>query len=86
MSEKGKIALSVALILAVTCCGSAALAAQSSSASTYAQLTPPPAREKPALTADEVSKLKKDLAGARDRQNSHVKTKHAAPPPASKKP
>jgi hypothetical protein len=85
MSKEGKIALSVALMLAVTCCGSAALAGQSS-ASAYAQLTPPPARETPALTADEVSKLKKDLAGARDRQNSHVKTKDTAPRPASKKP
>lgn len=85
MSEEGKITLSVMFMLAVACCGSAASAAQSS-ASAYAQLEPPPARETPALTADEVSKLKKDLAGARDRQNSHVKTKDAAPPPASKKP
>jgi DNA-binding IclR family transcriptional regulator len=85
MSEEGKIALSVALMLVVTCCGSAALAAQPS-ARAYAQLDQPPARDKPALTADEVSKLKKDLAGARDRQKSHTKAKDAAPPPASKKP
>ena len=85
MSEERKIALSVALMLAVACCGSAALAAQSS-ASAYAQLDQPPTRDTPALTADEVSKLKKDLAGARDRQNVHAKTKDAAPPPASKKP
>ena len=85
MSEQGKATLSVALMLAVTCCGSAALAAQSA-ASAYAQLDRPPPRETPALTADEVSKLKKDLAGARDRQKSHTKAKDAAPLPASKKP
>lgn len=85
MSGHGKIALSVALMLGVTCCGSTALAA-SSSTNAYAQLNPPPGRETPALTPDQVSKLKKDLAGARDRQNSHVKTKDAAPPSTSKKP
>ena len=85
MSKYGKIALSVVLMLGIECCGSAASAAQSS-ARAYAQLEPPPARETPALTADEVSKLKKDLAGTRDRQNSHVKTKDAAPPRTPKKP
>ena len=85
MSGHAKITLSVALMLGVACCGSAALAAQSS-ASGYAQLNQPPGRETPALTPDEVSKLKKDLAGARDRQKSHTKAKDATPPPASKKP
>jgi hypothetical protein len=85
MSGHGKITLSVTLMLGVACCGSAALAAQPS-ASAYAQLNQPPARETPALTPDEVSKLKKDLAGARDRQNSHKKARDGAPPPASKKP
>jgi hypothetical protein len=46
----------------------------------------PPANEQPALTKDEQSKLKDDLTKARDRQNSQVKTKEAAPLPKSKKP
>lgn len=85
MWKQGKIALSVALMLGVAGCVGAACAAQPST-SAYAQLDPPPARETPALTAEEVSKLKKDLAGARDRQNSHVKTKDPAPTAGSKKP
>ena len=46
----------------------------------------PPASEKPALTADEQSKLRDALAKARDRQNSQVKTKDATPVPKSKTP
>ncbi|HZR71829.1 hypothetical protein [Bradyrhizobium sp.] len=56
-------------------------------AGAHAQLDQPPPRETPALTADEVSKLKKDLTITRDRQNSQVKAKEATPAPKkSKKP
>jgi hypothetical protein len=34
-----------------------------------------PKREKPALTTEEQSKLRKELIAARDRQTSHVKAK-----------
>jgi hypothetical protein len=47
--------------------------------SAYPQVQDPPAqRDNPAMTADEQSKLKKDLINARDRQTSHVKTKEGA--------
>jgi hypothetical protein len=45
----------------------------------------PPKREKPAMTADEQAKLKKDLIQARDRQ-SEVKAKESAAPTQAKKP
>ena len=38
----------------------------------------PPKREKPAMTADEMSKLKKDLSAARDRQTATVKARGGA--------
>jgi hypothetical protein len=38
----------------------------------------PAQRDKPAMTVDEQSKLKKDLIDARDRQTSHVKAKEGA--------
>ena len=38
----------------------------------------PPKREKPAMTADERSKLQKELIAARDRQTSHVKARGGA--------
>jgi len=40
----------------------------------------PPNREKPAMTADEMSKLKKDLSAARDRQTATVKARGGAAP------
>jgi hypothetical protein len=40
----------------------------------------PPRREMPAMTADEMSKLKKDLSVARDRQKSQVKASERATP------
>jgi hypothetical protein len=83
MSQRGKIA-ALAWMLCLTFCASAAAAAQLLPTSTYAQLDRPPARETPALTADEVAKLKKDLAGARDRQNSHLKSKDGVPSPKPK--
>jgi hypothetical protein len=74
MSRKRKIVASAAMLLGLSLTGA------------YAQLDQPPPRETPALTADEVSKLKKDLTITRDRQNSQAKTKEAAPAPKSKKP
>jgi hypothetical protein len=41
----------------------------------------PPKREKPAMTADERSKLQKELIAARDRQTSGVKARGAAARP-----
>jgi hypothetical protein len=38
----------------------------------------PPPREKPAMTLDERSKLKKELIDARDRQTSRVKAREGA--------
>src|ERR1700736_4064834 len=46
----------------------------------------PPKREKPAMTADERSKLQKELIAARDRQASGGKAKGGAAPPQSIKP
>jgi hypothetical protein len=42
--------------------------------------------DKPAMTVDEQSKLKKELNDARDRQNSQAKAKDGAVRPKSKKP
>ena len=44
----------------------------------------PPPREQPAMTPDERSKLKKDLAAARDRQTTAGKAKGKAPAEAGK--
>jgi hypothetical protein len=41
----------------------------------------PPRPETPAMTADEMSKLKKDLGAVRDRQTSRVKAREGAAPP-----
>jgi hypothetical protein len=46
----------------------------------------PPKREKPAMTADERSKLQKELIAARDRQTSHVKAGEGAARPKPIKP
>jgi hypothetical protein len=85
MSRNQKIAPLVAMMIALSCCGGVASAGEQPR-SAYGQLDRPPAREAPTLTADEVSKLKKDLAGARDRQNSHLKAKEGAPAAQPKKP
>ena len=42
---------------------------------------PPAARDKPAMTADEQAKLKKDLINARDRQTSKTKQDATRPKP-----
>jgi hypothetical protein len=46
----------------------------------------PPKREKPAMTADERSKLQKELIAARDRQTSAVKARGGAARPKPLKP
>ena len=46
----------------------------------------PPKREKPAMTADERSKLQKELIAARDRQTSAVKARAGAARPKPIKP
>jgi hypothetical protein len=40
----------------------------------------PPKRETPAMTVDEMSKLKKDLSAARDRQSSRAKAREGVAP------
>jgi hypothetical protein len=42
----------------------------------------PPARDKPAMTAADQLKLKKDLTAVRDRRGPHTKTKAPKAPPA----
>jgi hypothetical protein len=46
----------------------------------------PPKREKPAMTADERSKLQKELIAVRDRQTSDVKARGGAARPKPIKP
>jgi hypothetical protein len=46
----------------------------------------PPRPEKPAMTADEMSKLKKDLGAVRDRQTSRIKAREGAALPKPIKP
>jgi hypothetical protein len=83
MFESGKISLFAALTLGL-------LLGPSLAAETSTRYPPvfeqPPASEKPALTKDEQSKVRDDLAKARDRQNSQVKTRDATPAPKSKTP
>jgi len=83
MSRSGKITLSAALMLGLSFCEGSALADRIND---YAQLETPPGRETPALTPNEVSKLKKDLAGQRDRQNARVKPRELEPAPKSQTP
>jgi hypothetical protein len=46
----------------------------------------PPKPDKPAMTLDEQSKLKKELNDARNRQTPQVKAREGAPRPKPKKP
>jgi len=46
----------------------------------------PPKREKPAMTADEQAKLKKELTAARDRQATSAKAQGSATPVKPMKP
>ncbi len=77
------------LILAITLIGAGGFLDSSAHASSpmdaRAQVTTPkssvfytpPKREKPAFTADEVSKLKSDLTAARDKHSTAVQNKDA---------
>jgi hypothetical protein len=87
MSKNGKITLWAALALGLSLANSdGSLAAEPSKSAYPGAFDRPPANEQPALTKDEQSKLKDDLTKARDRQNSQVKTKEAAPATKTKKP
>ena len=88
MSRNGNTTLLAAavLMLGLSLCSSAA-PADESSVGTYPRVQDQPsAREKPALTVNEQSKLKEELINARNRQNSQVKAKDGAAQPKSKKP
>jgi hypothetical protein len=88
MSTDGRTTLLAAavLMLGLSLCSSAAPAGESS-VGTYPRVHDlPPAREKPALTVNEQSKLKEELINARDRQTSQVKARDGAAQPKSKKP
>jgi hypothetical protein len=85
MSRNGKILPLAALALGLSLSHSEAFAAEPSKSAYPGAFDRPPASEQPALTKDEQSKLRDELTRARDRQNSQVKTKEAAPP-KSKKP
>ena len=49
--------------------------------SVYLPVEDMPKRDKPAMTADERSKIQKELIAVRDRQTSGVKTRGRAAPP-----
>jgi hypothetical protein len=69
------------------CADARAKATTAPKQSAYPQVQDMPAKpDKPAMTADEQSKLKKDLINARDRQTSHVKAKEGAIRPKPAKP
>jgi hypothetical protein len=79
MSTDGRTTLLAAavLMLGLSLCSSAAPAGESS-VGTYPRVHDlPPAREKPALTVNEQSRLKEELINARDRQTSQVKARDA---------
>jgi hypothetical protein len=84
MFGSGKISLFAALTLGLLLSGGPSLAAETTRYPPVFEQ--PPASEKPALTKDEQSKVRDDLAKARDRQNSQVKTRDATPAPKSKTP
>jgi hypothetical protein len=88
MARNGKTTLLAAavLVLGLSLCSSAAPADEPTGRSYPRVQDQPPAREKPALTVNEQSKLKEELMNARNRQNSQVKAKDGAAQPKSKKP
>ena len=88
MSKNGKTTSLVAaalLLSGLSLVGDATTDARAESAYPNVE-APPPRRDKPAMTVDEQSKLKKELNDARDRQNSQVKARDGAAQPKSKKP
>jgi hypothetical protein len=86
MLKYRKNGLSASLILALLLLDSACLAAETTTHPYPPVFDRPPASEKPALSKDEQSKVKNDLAKARDRQNSQMKARDATPAPKSKTP
>jgi hypothetical protein len=85
MSRNEKVFPLAALALGLSLWPGAALAAESPKSAFPSAFDRPPPNDQPSLTKDEQSKLKDELTKARDRQNSQVKTKDAAPA-KSKKP
>ena len=87
MSTDGRTTLLAAavLMLGLSLVGDATTDARAES--TYPSVGDlPPKRDKPAMTVDEQSKLKKELNDARDRKNSQAKARDGAAQPKSKKP
>jgi hypothetical protein len=87
MLRDGKTTLFAAavLMLGLSLIGDATTAARAESA--YPSVGDlPPKHDKPAMTVDEQSKLKKELNDARDRKNSQAKARDGAAQPKSKKP
>jgi hypothetical protein len=88
MSKNGKATSLVAaglLLSGLSPVGNATTDARAESASPKVEDLAPK-RDKPAMTVDEQSKLKKELNVARDRQNPQVKARDGAAQPKSKKP
>jgi hypothetical protein len=88
-NKKTRSLAAVALLLAGLwlgmCADAQAEATTSPKQGAYPRVQDPPAgRDKPAMTADEQAKLKKDLIDARGRQSS--KAKQGATRPKPKKP
>ena len=85
MASKKWIGPFIALMLSLAFCNHVAVAAERSKGA-YPGVFDSPVNEKPALTNDEQSKLRDDLAKTRDRQNSRATIKETAPAARSKKP
>lgn len=73
-----------ALAIGLSLCHSGTFGAEPSKSAFPGAFDRPPTSEQPSLSRDEQSKLKDELARARDRQNSQVKTKKATPAPKMK--
>ena len=88
MAKNGKkTSLAAATVLLLDlwhgmCADARAEATTASKQNVYPRVQDPPAtRDKPAMTADEQAKLKKDLIDARDRQTSKAKQGATRPKP-----
>jgi hypothetical protein len=89
MSKNGKatswVAAAAVLVSGLSLVGDATTDARAESA--YPNVGDLPSkRDKPAITVDEQSKLKKELKDAYDRQNSQAKARDGAAQQKSKKP
>jgi hypothetical protein len=87
MSKAGKTVwlAAAALLAGLSLAGDATTEARAESAYPSVEEMPP-ARDRPALTVNEQSKLKEELNAARARQNSQVKARDDAARTKSKKP